>query len=149
MGHTYTDLLYHLVFSTKNRQPLIEGTLDDRLHAYLGGVVREERGTALQIGGMPDHVHLLVKWRPDEALSALMQKIKSHSSGWIHRTFPEAKRLEWQRGYSAFTVSRSQMEKTANFIARQKQHHRTRTFEEELKLLLKAHGIEFDPRYLE
>jgi len=90
MPGTYSRLLYHVVFSTKRRAAMIKSEIQPRVHEYLGGVIRGERGTPFQIGGMPDHVHLLFSWRTDEPIAMLMRKVKAHSSGWIHRTFPGA-----------------------------------------------------------
>ena len=105
---TFTKLNYHLVFSTKNRRPLIEPVWADRFFGFIGGIVRQERGVLLAAGGMPDHIHLLVGFRPDGSLSDLLRAIKSHSSGWVHDEF--TKDFAWQEGYSAFTVSYSLME---------------------------------------
>ncbi len=148
MPGTHSNLLYHIVFSTKGRAEMIKGETQHRIHEYLGGIVRSEGGVAYQIGGMPDHVHLLVRWRTDEALSTLLRQVKSNSSRWIHETFPAISAFAWQEGYSAFTVSQSQKDIVVRYIANQEQHHRGRTFEDELVELLKAHQVEFDPRYL-
>jgi putative transposase len=148
MPGTYTKLLYHAVFSTKERARLITPDLQPRLHEYLGGIVRSERGVAYQIGGTLNHVHLLLRWRTDDSFSNLMRKLKSNSSRWVHETFPMLQSFQWQEGYGAFTVSQSQSNAVDQYIRNQESHHRTSTFEEELIALLKAHEIEYDERYL-
>ena len=148
MAHSYTQLLYHLVFSTKERQPWLDGDIGPRVHAYLGGAIRDEGGVALLVNGMPDHVHILARLRQDKAVSAVLRDIKANSSGWIHRTLPELRSFAWQGGYGAFTVSQSQAERVRRYIEGQEEHHRKYTFKEELVALLKAHGIEYDERYL-
>jgi REP element-mobilizing transposase RayT len=148
MPHSYTQLLYHVVFSTKNRHPWLTGPVLGRLHEYLGGAVRGEGGTALRVGGVADHVHILARCRQDRALSAVVGAIKSNSSGWIHREFAELAAFEWQAGYAAFTVSQSQVERLCRYIDGQEEHHRRQTYQEELLTLVEAHEVEYDPRYL-
>lgn len=148
MSHTYTQLLYHLVFSTKNREPLIDPELKSRLHPFLGGAIRELGGTALLVNGMPDHVHILSILPPTITVSNALREIKSSSSGWVHDTWPQHRRFAWQTGYAAFTVSSSNAEKVRRYIERQEEHHRTRTFQEEFIALLKRHGLSYDERYI-
>ena len=111
MPHSYTQLLYHLVFSTKRREPFLGPSVLPRLCEYLGGAVRGEGGTALIVNGMPDHIHILARLRQDVALSDVLRAIKAHSSGWVHDTFPELSGFAWQSGYGAFTVSISQADR--------------------------------------
>lgn len=148
MPGSYTKLLYHIVFSTKGRRALIKPDVQARIHEYMGGIVRGNGGVALQIGGMPDHVHLLVRWRADESVSAMVRLIKSNSSKWIHETISDMQSFAWQEGYSAFTVSESQVDAVRRYIANQEEHHRGRSFGEELVALLAAHSVEYDARYL-
>lgn len=148
MPGSYTRLLYHVVFSTKTRAQWIKPEIEPRLHQYLGGFVRAEGGCARRVGGIADHVHLLVRWRADEALAKLMRKLKGESSRWLHNTFPTARDFGWQEGYAAFTVSPSQFDRVDRYIARQREHHRRESFETELRRLLRAHGIDFDERYV-
>ena len=149
MAGTFTRLLYHVVFSTKHRANLIAPELQARLYHYLGGIVRSERGRAHEIGGVADHVHLLIQWRTDEALSTLMRRLKANSSRWLHAEFPAMDGFAWQEGYAAFTVSPSQFETVRRYVQNQAAHHQQRGFVEELKALLDAHGIEYDQRYLQ
>jgi REP element-mobilizing transposase RayT len=148
MPGTHSNLLYHIVYSTKGRAELMKGEAQQRIHEYLGGIVRSEGGVAYQVGGMADHVHLLVRWRTDESPATLLRQMKCNSSRWIHETFPMMSAFAWQEGYAAFTVSQSQKDAVARYIANQEMHHRGRSFEDELVELLKAHQVEYDPRYL-
>ena len=148
MPGTYSQLLYHVVFSTKGRRALIKPDLQSRIFEYLGGIIRGEGGTPLQIGGMPDHVHLLFRWKTDDSLANLMRNLKCNSSGWIHETMPALEGFSWQEGYAAFTVSPPQKPAVEEYITNQPAHHQGRSFEDELVELLKKHGIDYDPRYL-
>ncbi len=148
MAHSYTNLLYHIVFSTKDRRPLIEPAIAGRLHEYLGGGVRGEGGAALAINGTADHVHILAHLRQDKTLSDVLRSINANSSKWVKETFATQQGFAWQSGYGAFTVSESQVERVGAYIRDQETHHRRQTFEEEFAALLKAHGIAFDPKYV-
>lgn len=148
MPGTYSQILLHIVFSTKKRQPWITTDVAERLYAYMGGIVRSEKGILLAIGGTEDHVHLLLRWRTDESLATLMRNLKAHSSLWVHQTFEKLASFAWQEGYSAFSVSKSQEEVVRKYIANQAEHHRKQDFKSELLRLLEAHGIEFDHRYV-
>lgn len=106
MPGTYSQLLMHIVFSTKHRERWIAGEVAERLYPYMGGIIRSEKGSLLEIGGVADHVHLLIRWRPDESVSSLMRIVKSRSSLWIHQTFAALTPFAWQEGYSAFSVSK-------------------------------------------
>ena len=148
MSKTYTNLIYHIVFSTKDRSPIITPDREARLYDYIGGIVRNLGGISLGINGMEDHAHVLAKLRPDKALSDILRDLKSNSSGWMHDVFPDAADFSWQRGYGAFTVSSSQVRSVQKYIAEQKIHHGGRTFEEEFVALLEKNEIDFDPTYL-
>lgn len=145
---TYSRVLLHIVFGTKHRERTIPDAVRPRLHAFLGGTVRDERGTALAIGGMPDHVHLLVAWRTDESIANLVRHLKTRSSAWMHKEIADMQTFAWQEGYGVFSVSESWRERVTNYIAHQPEHHAHRSFGEELVNLLRAHEVEFDPRYL-
>ena len=144
MGHSYTNLLYHIVFATKGRRPLLKAPTAERLHAYIGGGIRDEGGTALIVNGTPDHVHILARLRQDKALSDVVRGIKANASKWIHQTFASQRSFAWQAGYGAFTVSESQVERVRRYVVEQEVHHRKRSFEEEFAALLTAHGIALD-----
>jgi REP element-mobilizing transposase RayT len=142
------NLLYHIVWSTKGRDPWLDATVRTRVHEYLGGAIRDEGGAALIINGTADHVHLLARLRQDKAVSAVIGAVKANSSSWVSRTFPQRSAFAWQEGYGAFTVSESQMEKVRTYIANQEKHHRAVSYLEEVKRLLTAHGVAFDERFL-
>ena len=143
---SYTNLLYHIVYATKARAPLITKALSPRLHEYLGGTVRGLDGIALEINGTNDHVHILAKLRPTISVSEFLSKLKSGSSSWAKRQ--TAGRFGWQARFGAFTVSESQVERVRRYIRNQEEHHRKLSFEEEFKVLLRAHKIDFDEAHL-
>ena len=145
---TFTNLLFHIIYSTKYRKPTIHTEWQDDLYGYIGGIVRDQKGKLLKIGGVEDHVHLLAKLGPTNAISDVLRKIKSNSSKWINERSDVSRKFEWQSGYAAFSVSESQLPAVSEYIANQAEHHRKKTFEEELLAILKKHNIEFDMRYV-
>jgi putative transposase len=148
MPGTYSQILLHIVYSTKYRKPWITADVAERLYPYIGGIVRAEKGALYELGGVEDHVHLYLRWRPDESISNLMRTVKSRSSKFVHATFPALSEFEWQEGYGVFTVSKSQEEKVRQYIKGQAEHHKKEDFKSELLKLLRAHEIEFDERYV-
>ena len=148
MAGTFTNLLYHIVFSTKHRQPLITAGLQEELYKYMGGIIRGEGGTLLEIGGMPDHVHLLTRFKADKSVSHMLQLIKANSSKWANERSEQNSRFAWQTGYAAFSVSESQVGAVRDYVRRQEEHHRRSSFQEELLALLRKHEIDYDERYL-
>ena len=148
MGHTYTALQYHIVFGTKDRLPSIQPKLQSRLYEYIGGIVRGENGMLIAIGGMPDHIHLLVTLHSTTCLADMLRRIKANSSKWVHENVPEMKTFAWQAGYAAFTVSRSVLGDVEAYIHNQQTHHATLSFEDEFVAFLERHGIEYDERYV-
>ncbi|MEW6212508.1 MAG: IS200/IS605 family transposase [Acidobacteriota bacterium] len=147
MPSTHTSLHYHLVFSTKNRIPIITEDWQGKLHAYLGGIVKNMGGMPLAIGGIEDHVHLLVGLKPTHCLADVLRDIKGGSSEWVHETL-SVKKFAWQPGYGGYTVSPSNIEKVKHYVLHQREHHRHRTFQEEYVEILQLSGIEYDERYL-
>ena len=139
---------FHCVFSTKERRRLITPVLRERLWPFLGGIARQNKMKAVEIGGVEDHVHILLSLPSTMAVSKALQLIKGGSSKWIHETFPEHRLFAWQEEYGAFSVSVSQLDKTIEYIKGQEAHHRRMTFQEEFLALLKKHCIEHDERYL-
>ncbi|HST50589.1 MAG TPA: IS200/IS605 family transposase [Pyrinomonadaceae bacterium] len=127
MSHTHTNLLIHIIFSTKDRMPLIDSDINPRLHAYLGGIVRELKGTALSVNGTMDHVHMLIGLPPTVALSDVVRVTKANSSRWIHEQIVD-KKFGWQSGYGAFSVSQSKAQTVLAYIAHQEAHHRKISF---------------------
>jgi putative transposase len=148
MSQSFTNLLYHIIFSTKDRRPIITIDHQPRLYEYIGGIVRGVDGISLGINGMEDHVHLVAKLHPDRALSDVLRELKSNASGWMHDVFPRLADFSWQRGYAAFTVSQSNLKQVQRYITNQKEHHRKVSFRDEFINFLKVNGIEYDERYI-
>lgn len=136
-----------MVFSTKDRHPWLKDDLRPRIHEYIGGAIRGENGIPFLVGGTADHVHVLAKLHQDKTVAAVLREVKSNSSGWIHRemSMPE---FAWQSGYGAVSVSASQTATVYQYIARQEEHHKKLGFQEEFLAFLKAHGVEYDERYI-
>lgn len=145
---SYVSSHYHCVFSTKQRHPLISTELRARLWPFLGGIARQNQMKALEIGGMPDHVHILLSLPSTLSIAKALQLIKGGSSKWVHETFPEHRFFRWQVKYGAFAVSVSQIDNIVQYIKDQEVHHRKMTFQEEFLALLKKHRVEYDERYL-
>ena len=148
MAHTYTNILIHALFSTKDRQPCLTPEIRDETFCYLGGTINELGGQSLLVNGPRDHVHMLFELPRTLTIAATMEKIKSHSSGWVKDRWPDRRTFGWQTGYAAFSVSKSHMEQVKRYIANQEEHHRKISFQEELLAFLKKHGVEYDPRYV-
>jgi len=148
MSQSFTNLLYHLIFSTKDRRPIITLDYQPRLYDYIGGIIREVGGTSLGINGIEDHVHVVTKLRPDKALSDVLRVLKCNASGWMHDVFPSLAEFSWQRGYAAFTVSQSNVEEVSRYVAGQKEHHKKISFRDEFIGFLEENYIEYDERFV-
>lgn len=146
MPSSHICLNVHLVFSTKDRLPFISAEYLEGLHAYLGGIVKGMDAMPLAIGGISDHVHLLVSLKSKHRLDYFLRDLKADSSTWIHQELH--KKFEWQKGYGAFSVSPNSIEGVRKYIANQAEHHRKITFQNEYRDLLKKSGLEFDEKYL-
>lgn len=146
MPSSHVSSNFHLVFSTKERLPLITKDWRDRLHAYMGGIVKGMEAMPLAVGGVADHIHLLVSLKSKHRLDHFLRDLKADSSGWIHTEL--RKKFEWQKGYGAFSVSPSNIEGVKKYIANQERHHARKSFQEEYIELLEASGIEYDEKYL-
>ncbi len=144
MPTAYTMNFYHTIFSTKHRENLIVPELEQRLYPFIGGILRDLRCTLLAINGMPDHVHLLIRYRADLSHSEMLQQIKGRSSKWINETWLQRGRFAWQEGYGGFTVSKSAVPDVETYIARQKEHHKRQDFKAEFLEFLSRHEIKFD-----
>jgi REP element-mobilizing transposase RayT len=147
MAHTLTNLLFHVIFGTKDRVPSIDDDVRGSLHAYIGGIVRESNGIAIVVNGTADHLHALIKLPPTLAISDAMRVVKTNSSKWMHE---EKRRMKfaWQSGYAAFTVSESGARAVRAYIDHQEEHHRKKTFAEEYIEFLEKNHIPYDPRYV-
>jgi putative transposase len=146
MPSTHTSLHYHLIFSTKDRLPLITDDWQEDLYGYLGGIVKNQGGIMLAVGGISDHVHLLVGLKTSHRLDFFMRELKASSSGWAHRE--KNPKFAWQNGYGAFAVSATNLEKVRAYIRNQAAHHKGRPFQQEYVDILKKSGIEYDEKYL-
>lgn len=147
MPSTHLSLHYHLVFSTKDRDPAIVPAWRERLHSFLGGIVGQLDGVPESVGGVADHVHLLVGLGATHRLADVMREMKSVSSRWVHEEIG-VRSFAWQEGYGAFTVGAPQCVSVREYIARQEEHHRTRTFQDEYLEFLQRGGVEYDDRYI-
>ena len=148
MPHSYSYSLFHCVFSTKDRRKTIDAELQSRLWPYMGGIAREHGVKALAVGGVEDHVHLLLSLPSTMSIAKAMQLVKGGSSKWIHDSFPDHRDFAWQGRLRRLQHRRLAIEDTKRYIANQAEHHRIKTFEEEFIAFLERHGIEYDPRYV-
>ncbi len=142
--HSFVSCLMHVVFSTKERRPWITSDIRDRLWPYLGGIARENKMKALKVGGVEDHVHILLSLPSTLAIAKAVQLLKGNSSKWMHETFPKLKTFEWQEGYGAFSIGVSGVDDTIKYIENQAEHHRKKSFKDELKAFLKKHELEYE-----
>ena len=142
--HSFNSCLMHCVFSTKERQPLLSPEIRERLWPYLGGIARANDMKALAIGGVADHVHVLLSLPTTLSVAKAMQLLKGNSSKWLRETFPDLRQhnFGWQEGFGAFSIGVSGIEDTMRYIEGQEEHHRKRSFLEELETFLKKHGFD-------
>jgi putative transposase len=148
MGHTYTTIRIHVVFSTLGRRPLILPDVQPRLWDYIGGLGKNHDIPIHEIRGIEDHVHILLSMPPTVTLSKVVQLLKAYSSKWMNESIIKMGRFSWQEGYAAFSVSQSNFDKVAEYIRGQTEHHKKHAFEDELKSLLLRNGVQFDERYV-
>jgi putative transposase len=148
MPQSFVSLHYHLIFSTKRREPVLTDVLRPRLFEYVGGMLRAGRSKLIAAGGMPDHTHWLVSLHQQTSVAEVLRHIKASSSKWIHDQYPQLGQFAWQAGYGAFAVSYSNLEAVASYIRGQAEHHRTTSFQEEFLAFLRRHDLAYDDRYL-
>jgi REP element-mobilizing transposase RayT len=148
MAHSYTSLVYHIVFGTKYCRPWLRPDLAPGLHAYMAGILKNLDGRPILIGGVTDHVHVLTILSQKRAVDDVVNSLKSNSSRWVHDQFSDLSSFSWQVGYAGFTVSIRGVEAVKRYIANQEDHHRRVTFQEEYRQFLAQHGITLDPRFL-
>ena len=148
MANTYTQLYIHVVCVVKYRSNLMDPSWRPELYKYITGIVTNKQQKLMVINGVADHVHILLGLRPDCSPSDIVRDLKANSSRWINEQGHVSGRFEWQSGYGAFSVSKSQVKRVANYIMRQEEHHRKTTFREEYVAFLKAHNIDFLPQYI-
>ena len=147
MASTHSSLHFHLVFSTKNREPWLTEPIRDRLHDYLGGILRGLGGHPHAVGGVADHVHLATGLKPTQSVSNVMREVKSQSSRWMHDEL-RLPGFAWQEGFGAFTFSARDVEHVRGYVDNQKEHHRVKTFQEEYVAMLERGLVAYDEKYL-
>ena len=145
MKHTRTKLLYHCIFSTENRRAFITEDIRDRLHGYMGGILRERGATLVVAGSIDDHIHLLVELPPAMSVAEAMRLVKANSSKWLRETFHGRATFAWQTGYAAFSVSASACAEVVRYIENQRGHHGQRGFDDEMAAFLRRHGVQDEP----
>ena len=148
MASTCFSSYYQCVFSTKHREKLISPDMAPELYSYIGGVARGNGMTAIAVGGMPDHIHVLLQMPSMLLVPKSINLIKGASSRWMNATYRQGVRFHWQNGYGAFSIGCSQVNRTVEYIRKQAEHHNKFTFEQEYLRFLKANAIEYDPRYI-
>jgi len=148
MPQSLSSIIVHLIFSTKNREPFITPAIETELHPYMARILRTCGSPSLALNGSVDHVHILFSLARVIAIADLVEEVKADSSKWIKTKGREFRNFHWQRGYGAFSVGQSQIVAVKRYIARQKEHHKKFTFEEEYRKFVKAYGIEYDERYV-
>jgi len=148
MPQSLSKVIFHIIFSTKDRQPLLDSNVRPRMHGYAATICRDLGAELVHVGGMADHVHIVITLPRTLSQAQLIEQIKKTSSKWIKTLDTRYRGFSWQRGYGAFSVSSSQLEAVLQYIKGQPEHHRTRTFQEEYRELLCKHGVDFDERYV-
>jgi REP element-mobilizing transposase RayT len=148
MPNTYSQLYIQIVFSVKGRQNLIHKNWRDELYKYICGIVNAKNQKVYAIGGVADHIHILVSLKPTIAISDLVRDIKANSSKWINEKGLIIGKFHWQEGFGAFSYSQTQLETIINYINNQEHHHKTKKFKDEYIELLKKFEIEYNEKYL-
>ena len=147
MGHTYSSLYFHVIWSTKDRKPIIKTSFRNKLYSYIGGIIKKEKTDLLSIGGISNHIHILIKTNTQNKISDLIQKIKGGSSAFINQTLPNEK-FNWQSGYGIFAVSISKVDTVKQYIVNQELHHKKISYENEFEKLLDKHKIKYKKDFL-
>lgn len=148
MANTYTQCYVHLVFSPKNRAALIKKEWKEELEKYIAKIIHNNTHKLLAIGGMPDHIHILIGYNVNERIPDLVQEIKTSTNNWIKEKKLSKFKFEWQKGYGAFTHSKAQVDAVINYILHQDRHHQKKSFREEYLEILAKNGVEYDEQYL-
>ena len=148
MPNTYTQLHIQFVFAVKYRRSLIDDSWKERLLKYITGIFQANNHKMIQINCMPDHIHILIGMRPHQAISALIQNVKTESSKWINQNGLCKEKFAWQEGFGAFSYSKNDLSNVIRYIQNQEQHHNKQTFLEEYVEYLKAFDIDYDGKYI-
>ncbi len=148
MANTYTQIYIHIIFAVSGRQSLILKSRKEKLFKYITGIVRNRNQNLIAINGMPDHIHLLIGFKPNIALSDFVRDVKAGSSGFINEKKWLQGKFNWQEGFGAFSHSRSEIDRVVRYIQNQEEHHLKKTFREEYMEVLKDFQVEYDEKYL-
>ena len=148
MSGVFTNNLYHIVFSTKNRVDVIKNDFEKELYAYIGGILKNEKGNLISVGGTSNHIHLLSIIHQTISISDMLRKIKGGSSLWINKNHKLSTKFAWQEGYGSFSVSESSKNDVIKYIKSQKEHHKKTNFKEEFLLFLQKHNIKYNKKYI-
>jgi putative transposase len=148
MANTYTQLYIHLVFSPKNREALIKKSWKNELEMYITGIIQNHKHKLLAIGSMPDHIHIFIGYDVNQRIPDLVEQIKTSSNGWIKEKNLSKFKFEWQKGYGAFSHSRSQLDTVVKYILSQEEHHKKKSFKEEYLEILRKNDIDFKEEYI-
>ena len=148
MPQSLSSILIHLIFSTKNREPLLTPEIDAELYPYMASILKALKSPALIINGTSDHLHTLFSLSRVATVADVVEEVKTESSKWIKRKGIEFRNFHWQSGYGAFSIGQSQISTVKRYIGRQKQHHRRITFQDEYRKFLKAYDVKYDERYV-
>jgi REP element-mobilizing transposase RayT len=148
MPQSLAQVIIHIVFSTKNRAPLITGAIEPELYSYLGGICNNQKCPVILINGVSDHIHILCGMSRTLTIADLLEEIKTHSSKWIKTKSPDLSKFSWQNGYGVFSVDWRNTDKVKAYISAQKEHHAKVTFQDEYRQILREYGVQFDERYV-
>jgi REP element-mobilizing transposase RayT len=148
MAGSYVRIDVHIVFSTKDRLPLLGDGVRQRVWDYLGAILRNHGSTPMTIGGTADHVHVLAQLPKDRAVPDVVREVKSNSTRWIREAFEGLERFSWQEGYAAFSITVTGLDRVSGYIAHQEAHHQEKSFQEEFVEFLNQAGVEYDERYI-
>jgi len=148
MSQSLCKNFIHLIFSTKERRPLLTDDIRDEMHGYLGGVLRNWESPSIIIGGVEDHVHILFLVSKNHALAKIVEEVKSGSSKWIKTKSTKLINFYWQNGYGAFSVSQSNVKSVRQYIQKQKEHHDTVSYQDEFRNFVKRHDVDYEERYV-
>ena len=148
MPGSYVSLYYHIIFSTKDRQRWLEERVRERLWAYMGGILKNHGGTPISIGGVEDHAHMVISLHQTVTVADTVRDVKANSTAWVKSMYPDLAEFAWQEAYAAFTLHWGILESAKGYVARQEEHHREQSFQDEVIRFLKRHGVEYDERYM-
>jgi REP element-mobilizing transposase RayT len=148
MAQSLSKVYVHITFSTKNRYPFIDNGIEQELWTYLGGICKNLECKPIRTGGHKDHVHICCLLSKKITQIKLLEEVKTESSKWIKTKGKQYEKFYWQDGYGIFSINPSEIEAVVTYIDNQKEHHKKRTFQEELLAFLKKYNVEYDERYL-